>query len=58
MSIEQAKFRRIVEPGDTIIMTANIMQHRGSVWKFKARAEVESYIAAETIFTAMIKDKI
>ncbi len=57
MSIEEAKFRKIVEPGDTIVMYASILQNRGPVWKFKARSEVDGKIAAETLFTAMVKDK-
>jgi len=57
MSIEEAKFRKIVEPGDTIVMYASILQNRGPVWKFKARSEVDGKIAAETLFTAVVKDK-
>jgi 3-hydroxyacyl-[acyl-carrier-protein] dehydratase len=57
MSIEEAKFRKIVEPGDTIVMYASIIQNRGPVWKFKARSEVDGKMAAETLFTAMVKDK-
>jgi 3-hydroxyacyl-[acyl-carrier-protein] dehydratase len=57
MSIEESKFRKIVEPGDCLVMYANIVQNRGTVWKFKARAEVDGQIAAESTFTAMVKDK-
>ena len=57
MSIDESKFRKIVEPGDTLVMYANIIQNRGSVWKFKARAKVEGKVAAECMFTAMVKDK-
>ena len=57
MSIEEAKFRKIVEPGDTIVIYASILQNRGPAWKFKARSEVDGKIAAETLFTAMVKDK-
>ena len=57
MSIEETKFRKIVEPGDTIVMYASIIQNRGPVWKFKARSEVDGKMAAETLFTAMVKDK-
>ena len=56
MSIDETKFRKVVEPGDTLVMYANIMQNRGNVWKFKARAEADGAIAAEAIFTAMVKD--
>lgn len=57
MAIEQAKFRRVVEPGDTLIMSSSITQSRGTVWKFSAKALVEDQIAAEASFTAMVKDK-
>jgi len=57
MSIDESKFRKIVEPGDTLTMYASIIQNRGPVWKFRARAEVEGKVAAEGIFTAMVKDK-
>lgn len=58
MSIDESKFRKVVEPGDSLILYASILQSRGSVWKFKARAEVEGQIAAESTFTAMVKDKV
>lgn len=57
MSIDESKFRKIVEPGDCLTMYSSIIQNRGPVWKFKARAEVDGKIAAEAIFTAMVKDK-
>ena len=57
MSIDESKFRKIVEPGDTLTMYASIIQNRGPVWKFRARAEVEGKVAAECMFTAMVKDK-
>lgn len=57
MSIEEAKFRKIVEPGDCMIMHSNIVQNRGNVWKFKAFSEVDGKVAAEAAFTAMVRDK-
>lgn len=57
MSIDESKFRKIVEPGDTMVMYSDIIQSRGFVWKFKARCEVDGQIAAESTFTAMVKDK-
>lgn len=57
MSIEESKFRKVVEPGDSLLMRASIVQNRGAVWKFKATAETEGKIAAEARFTAMVKDK-
>ncbi len=57
MSIEEAKFRKIVQPGDCMIMHSNIIQNRGNVWKFKAFSEVDGKVAAEATFTAMVRDK-
>ncbi len=57
MSIEEAKFRKIVEPGDCMIMHSSIIQNRGNVWKFKAFSEVDGKVAAEATFTAMVRDK-
>ncbi|MFK7968355.1 MAG: 3-hydroxyacyl-ACP dehydratase FabZ [Rickettsiaceae bacterium] len=57
MSIDESKFRKVVEPGDCLVMYSSITQNRGSVWKFKARSEVDGKLASEAIFTAMVKDK-
>lgn len=57
LSIEQSKFRKVVEPADCMVMHSSITQNRGSVWKFKAFSEVDGKIAAETSFTAMVRDK-
>lgn len=57
MSIDETKFRKIVEPGDCMVMYATILQSRNSVWKFKAHAEVGGKIAAEAVFMAMVRDK-
>lgn len=57
MSIDEAKFRKIVEAGDQLFIYADIIQTRGFVWKFKARGEVDGKIVAEALFTAMIKNK-
>ncbi|MCC8372087.1 MAG: 3-hydroxyacyl-ACP dehydratase FabZ [Rickettsia endosymbiont of Pseudomimeciton antennatum] len=57
MSIEEAKFRKIVEPGDTLHIYAKIEQNRGSVWKFSSNAKVDDQIVAESKFTAMFKNR-
>jgi 3-hydroxyacyl-[acyl-carrier-protein] dehydratase len=57
MSIDESKFRKVVEPGDMLTMYAEIIQSRGPVWKFKARSEVDGKVASEAVFTAMVKDK-
>ncbi|ALN40747.1 beta-hydroxyacyl-ACP dehydratase [Rickettsia rhipicephali] len=57
MAIENAKFRRIVQPGDTMHIHVVIDQQRANVWKFSSTVTVEGEIAVESKFTAMIKDK-
>lgn len=58
MSIEEAKFRKIVEPGDTIHIYSRIDQSRSHVWKFSSKAEVNNVIVAESKFTAMVKNRV
>jgi 3-hydroxyacyl-[acyl-carrier-protein] dehydratase len=57
MSIESAKFRKLVVPGDTIHLCVKKEKNRGNVWKFKGEAKVNDQIVSEAIFTAMIVDK-
>jgi 3-hydroxyacyl-[acyl-carrier-protein] dehydratase len=57
MSIEHAKFRKVVAPGDTMYIYCNIKQSRAQVWKFDAVAKVDEQVVAESSFTAMIKPR-
>lgn len=57
MAIEEAKFRKVVVPGDTMYIYSKIEQNRSYVWKFSARAEVANEIVAEGKFTAMVKNR-
>ncbi len=41
MSIEKAKFRKPVVPGDQIIFEVNVVQQRNNVWKFSGQAFVD-----------------
>jgi 3-hydroxyacyl-[acyl-carrier-protein] dehydratase len=56
MSVEEAKFRRPVVPGDAMYIHVAKVQARRNVWKFKGEAKVDGNICAEAIFTAMIVD--
>jgi 3-hydroxyacyl-[acyl-carrier-protein] dehydratase len=56
MSIEEAKFRKPVVPGDTIEIHVHKMKSRGNVWKFACEAHVASGKAAEAQVTAMIME--
>jgi len=57
MSIEGAKFRRPVVPGDQVRVHVAKVQRRMSVWKFSGLAKVDGQIVAEATFAAMIRDR-
>ncbi len=57
MSIEKAKFRKPVVPGDQLLLKLNVLQQRGSVWKFSGEAFVDEKLVSEVEFTAMIRDR-
>jgi 3-hydroxyacyl-[acyl-carrier-protein] dehydratase len=56
MSIEGAKFRKPVTPGDSLYITVEALQSRGNVWKFKCEGAVEGKKVAEAVVCAMIVD--
>lgn len=56
MSIEEAKFRKPVTPGDRLELHVEKERSRGNVWKFKAEGKVDGVKVAEAIFSAMIVD--
>lgn len=56
MSIDKARFRKPVVPGDRIEVHVRKEQSRGMVWKFSAEAKVEGKLVAEATFAAMIID--
>jgi len=54
MSIDSARFRRPVFPGDSLHIHVTKLRNRGNVWKFEGRAEVDGHLHAEAVFAAMI----
>ena len=54
MSIENAKFRKIVQPSDILYLDVSVKRNRGKTWKFSGKASVEKKIVAEANFTAMM----
>ena len=57
MSIDNAKFRKPVVPGDVLELHIEVLQNRGAVWKMAGIAKVEGIKVAEAEFSAMIVDK-
>lgn len=54
MSIEKAKFRKPVVPGDQLRFEVSVLKHRGNVWKCTGNAFVEGKLVAEAELTAMV----
>jgi 3-hydroxyacyl-[acyl-carrier-protein] dehydratase len=57
MSIENAKFRKPVEPGCLLHLNVSLEKTRGPVSKYKGLALVDDVLMAEAEFTAMIADR-
>lgn len=57
MTIENAKFRRPVVPGDQLRLEVEKLRNRGNVWKFRAVARVGGVSVAEATYAAMIMDR-
>jgi 3-hydroxyacyl-[acyl-carrier-protein] dehydratase len=56
MTIDNARFRQPVVPGDTVKVHVTKLQNRRNVWKFRGEAKVGDKLCAEATFAAMILD--
>ncbi|MBL9029503.1 MAG: 3-hydroxyacyl-ACP dehydratase FabZ [Caedimonas sp.] len=54
MSIEEARFRRPVVPGDALELRVQKIHNRKTIWKFKGEALVKGVVHAEAVCTAMV----
>ena len=57
MSIDKAKFRKPVIPGDQVRFELELIKNRGNIKSFKAEAKVDGSVVAEAEMMAMIVDK-
>ncbi len=57
MSVDGARFRKPVVPGDRLQMTVEVLRHKASVWKTKGTAMVDGVKVAEGEFMATVVDK-
>lgn len=57
MSIDKAKFRAPVTPGDQLVYKLNVLKQRGAVWQLEAKAYVNGKVVAQAELKAMIVDK-
>jgi len=56
MSVDEARFRKPVMPGDTLYIHVTKERNRRNVWKFRGEAKVNGTLVAEAVYAAMILD--
>ena len=57
MSIDKAKFRAPVKPGDKLEYRISVIKHKGAIWMLKGEAFVDDKMVSEAELKAMIVDK-
>lgn len=57
MSIDNAKFRKPVLPGDVLIMKIELVKKKGNIFKLKGVITVDENIVTEAEFMAMVRKK-
>jgi 3-hydroxyacyl-[acyl-carrier-protein] dehydratase len=56
LSIDNARFRKPVVPGDSMRIHITRTHRRANVWKFDGRCTVDEKVVAEANFSAMVVD--
>ncbi|MGI2032236.1 3-hydroxyacyl-ACP dehydratase FabZ [Rhizobium panacihumi] len=57
MTIDNARFRKPVVPGDRVEFHVTKQKQRGNIWKFHCDAKVDGAVVAEADIGAMIRRK-
>ena len=57
MSIDKAKFRSPVKPGDRLEYRISVIKNKGSIWMLKGESYVDDKLVSEAELKAMIVDK-
>ena len=55
VGIDNARFKRPVEPGDQLVMTVEIVRTSRGIWKYKAQASVDGKVAVEAELMCTIR---
>ena len=57
MTVDQARFRKPITPGDQVELHVTKQRNRGNVWKFSGEARVDGKLMAQAVYSAMIVDQ-
>ncbi|MBI1819296.1 MAG: 3-hydroxyacyl-ACP dehydratase FabZ [Nitrospirae bacterium] len=58
LSIDKARFRKPVVPGDQVILQMDVLQVRAPYWKLMGKAYVKEELVCEAEIKAMISNKV
>jgi 3-hydroxyacyl-[acyl-carrier-protein] dehydratase len=56
-SVEEAKFRKPVRPGDQLLIEMNLLKRKASLAKMSGTAKVDGSIVAEAIMMCVLSDR-
>ena len=54
VSMDKARFRKPVVPGDQLILTTTLLRGRGRIWKFRGEVHVDGVLVSEAEFMATL----
>ncbi len=54
--IDGARFKRVVEPGDQLILESTITRKKGAIYKYATRATVDGELAVEAELMCTVRD--
>ena len=55
VGIDEARFKRPVEPGDQLLLEVRIERHLRGIWKFRGEARVGEDLAAEGVLMCTVR---
>ncbi|HTK80241.1 MAG TPA: 3-hydroxyacyl-ACP dehydratase FabZ [Rhizomicrobium sp.] len=58
LTIDKARFRRPVRPGDVLRMPVKALRKRGPVWRFTGECYAGDVLCADAEYSAMIADRV
>ena len=54
VSMDKARFRKPVVPGDQLVLTTTLLRGRGRIWKFRGEVHVGGVLVSEAEFMATL----
>lgn len=56
-SVEEAKFRKPVRPGDQLVIEMSLLKRKANLAKMSGTAKVDGAVAAEAVMMCMLSDR-